>query len=176
MRAIKIVKSPEWHDFKPTFAAQQLAKRHQIQVSKETVRQWMRAEGIWQSKGREIREVHQCRHPIRFVKLFAYIRATEYTHLLCRISFARTRQASFRHSRTPPGSRLWKFSATGNSCRRDSRATRGRAGQPFAAPDDPPKPADRGEPEGGQPSVLFPPGPAAGAGAGSDETLLPATL
>ena len=40
---------------------EQLAKRHQIQVSKETVRQWMMAEGIWQSKGRKIREVHQWR-------------------------------------------------------------------------------------------------------------------
>ena len=52
-RAMEIVKSPDWHDFKPTFAAEQLAKRHQIQVSKETVRQWMMAAGIWQSKGRE---------------------------------------------------------------------------------------------------------------------------
>jgi hypothetical protein len=60
-RAMQIIKSPEWHDFKPTFASEQLAKRHQIQVSKETVRQWMMAEGIWQSKGRKIREVHQWR-------------------------------------------------------------------------------------------------------------------
>src|SRR3982751_6926707 len=60
-RAMQIIKSPEWHDFKPTFASEQLAKRHQIQVSKETVRQWMIAEGIWQSKGRKIREVHQWR-------------------------------------------------------------------------------------------------------------------
>ena len=34
-RSMKILKSPEWYDFKPTFAAEQLAKRHQIQVSKE---------------------------------------------------------------------------------------------------------------------------------------------
>ncbi len=38
------------HDFGPMFACEQLAKRHQIEVSKETVRQWMTAEGIWQSK------------------------------------------------------------------------------------------------------------------------------
>src|SRR4051812_47833958 len=55
-RAMQIIKSPEWHDFKPTFASEQLAKRHQIQVSKETVRQWMMAEGIWQSRaGRSAR-------------------------------------------------------------------------------------------------------------------------
>lgn len=60
-RAMEIVKSPDWHDFKPTFASEQLAKRHQIQVSKETVRQWMMAEGIWRSKGRQVKEVHQWR-------------------------------------------------------------------------------------------------------------------
>lgn len=60
-RAIEIMKSPEWHDFKPTFASEQLAKRHRIEVSKETVRQWMIAEGIWQSRGRKVREVHQWR-------------------------------------------------------------------------------------------------------------------
>jgi DNA-binding Lrp family transcriptional regulator len=60
-RAMEIVKSPDWHDFKPTFASEQLAKRHAIKVSKETVRQWMMSEGIWQSKGRKVREVHQWR-------------------------------------------------------------------------------------------------------------------
>jgi DNA-binding Lrp family transcriptional regulator len=60
-RAMAIVKSPDWHDFGPTFAAEQLAKRHQIQVSKETMRQWMMGEGIWQSRGRKVKEVHQWR-------------------------------------------------------------------------------------------------------------------
>jgi DNA-binding Lrp family transcriptional regulator len=60
-RAMEIVKSADWHDFKPTFAAEQLAKRHQIRVSKETVRQWMIAEGIWQSQGRKVKEVHPWR-------------------------------------------------------------------------------------------------------------------
>ncbi len=35
---MEILKQPEWHDFGPTFASEQLAKRHEIQVSKETVR------------------------------------------------------------------------------------------------------------------------------------------
>jgi hypothetical protein len=60
-RAMTIVKSEEWSDFQPTFAAEQLAKRHQIQVSKETMRQWMIREGIWQSQGRQVQEVHQWR-------------------------------------------------------------------------------------------------------------------
>jgi hypothetical protein len=40
-KAMAFLKSPDWHDFGPTFASQQLAKRHKIEVSKETVRQWM---------------------------------------------------------------------------------------------------------------------------------------
>jgi len=61
VRAMEIVKSPDWHDFRPTFASEQLAKRHQIQVSKETVRQWMMAEGMWQSQRRQVKEVHAWR-------------------------------------------------------------------------------------------------------------------
>ena len=60
-RAMEIVKSPDWHDFKPRFASEKLAQLHQIYVSKETVRQWMIAGGIWQSKGRRLKEVHPWR-------------------------------------------------------------------------------------------------------------------
>ena len=35
-QALTILKQPDWHDFGPTFAAEQLAKRHQIHVGKET--------------------------------------------------------------------------------------------------------------------------------------------
>jgi hypothetical protein len=48
-KAMKILRQPEWHDFGPTFASEQLAKRHSIAVSKETVRAWMVAEGMWKS-------------------------------------------------------------------------------------------------------------------------------
>ena len=37
-QAMKILKLPDWHDFGPTFASQQLSKRHSIRVSKETLR------------------------------------------------------------------------------------------------------------------------------------------
>jgi hypothetical protein len=60
-RAMEIVKTPEWHDFGPTFASQQLAKRHQIEVSKETLRQWMMAEQIWESHSRKLKEAHPWR-------------------------------------------------------------------------------------------------------------------
>jgi transposase len=61
-KALKILREdPEWHDFGPTFASQQLAKRHQIEVSKETVRGWMIQAGLWQSRPRKIKEVHAWR-------------------------------------------------------------------------------------------------------------------
>lgn len=57
-RAMELVKQPEWHDFGPTFASEQLAKRHSIAVSKETVRGWMMAAGLWKAQRRQLGEVH----------------------------------------------------------------------------------------------------------------------
>jgi hypothetical protein len=57
-RAIEVLKQPEWHDFGPTFASEQLAKRHSIRVSKETVRGWMVAEGLWRASPRKLGEKH----------------------------------------------------------------------------------------------------------------------
>lgn len=57
-QALAILKKPEWHDFGPTFAAEQLAKRHQIHVGKETLRRWMIDAGLWKSKVQTIEDVH----------------------------------------------------------------------------------------------------------------------
>ena len=57
-QALALLKQPDWHDFGPTFAAEQLARRHQIQVGKETLRGWMIEAGLWQSKPQRLREVH----------------------------------------------------------------------------------------------------------------------
>lgn len=57
-RALSILKRPEWRDFGPTFASEQLAKRHEIEVSKETLRQWMIEDGIWQSRKQKVKDVH----------------------------------------------------------------------------------------------------------------------
>jgi winged helix-turn helix protein len=57
-QALAILKQPEWHDFGPTFASEQLAKRHRIEVSDETLRGWMIAAGIWKSKAQGPPEVH----------------------------------------------------------------------------------------------------------------------
>jgi transposase len=57
-QALAVLKRPEWHDFGPTFAAEQLAKRHQIQVGKETLRGWMIEAGLWKSRPQRLQEVH----------------------------------------------------------------------------------------------------------------------
>jgi transposase len=63
-QAIELLKQPEWHDFGPTFASQQLAKRHKLDVSKETLRAWMIEAGLWKSGSRKIEDVH-CWRPRR---------------------------------------------------------------------------------------------------------------
>src|SRR5579872_4730305 len=57
-QALAILKQPEWHDFGPTFASEQLARRHRIEVSDETLRGWMIAAGIGKSKAQGPPEVH----------------------------------------------------------------------------------------------------------------------
>ena len=63
-RALEALAHPDWHDFGPTFASEQLAQRHGIEVSEETLRQWMMAAGIWKSRARRLQEVH-CWRPRR---------------------------------------------------------------------------------------------------------------
>lgn len=60
-QALAILKQPEWHDFGPTFAAEQLAKRHQIHVGKETLRGWMIEAGMWKSRTQRLQAVHSWR-------------------------------------------------------------------------------------------------------------------
>jgi transposase len=57
-QALTILKQADWHDFGPTFAAEQLSRRHQIQVGKETLRGWMIEAGMWKSKSRRLQEAH----------------------------------------------------------------------------------------------------------------------
>ena len=60
-RATKILADPVYQGFGPTLASEYLAKKHQITVSKETVRQWMSKAGLWKSGQRRVVEVHQWR-------------------------------------------------------------------------------------------------------------------
>jgi transposase len=63
-RAIALLKQPDWHDFGPTFASEQLAKRHNVKLSDETLRGWMIEAGLWKPRARRIEEVH-CWRPRR---------------------------------------------------------------------------------------------------------------
>lgn len=60
-QALAVLREPDWHDFGPTFAAQQLAKLHQLGVSKETLRKWMIGARMWELDGRNPGEVHAWR-------------------------------------------------------------------------------------------------------------------
>jgi len=60
-QALVILREPDWHDFEPTFASQQLARRHQISVGKKTLRRWMTEAGIWKPGSRKMQKVHQWR-------------------------------------------------------------------------------------------------------------------
>jgi transposase len=57
-QAMALLQQPDWHDFGPRFACEQLAKRHCIEVSDETLRGWMIEAGRWKSRGRKLEAVH----------------------------------------------------------------------------------------------------------------------
>lgn len=59
--AMQALQHPDWHDFAPTFAAEQLAKQHDIRVSDETLRHWMIEAGIWKPRARKLEAVHSWR-------------------------------------------------------------------------------------------------------------------
>src|SRR6266851_4632287 len=58
---IEILKRDVYRGFGPTLASEYLAKKHQVDVSKETVRKWMREAGLWRSRKRRIEDVHMWR-------------------------------------------------------------------------------------------------------------------
>ena len=58
--AIALVRE-HYADFGPTFAAEKLAERHDLKVSRETLRSWMRQAGIWMSRA-ERKRIQQPRH------------------------------------------------------------------------------------------------------------------
>ena len=48
-RAIAVLSDPLYRGFGPTLAAEYLSKKHQIAVSKETLRHWMAKAGLWKA-------------------------------------------------------------------------------------------------------------------------------
>jgi len=60
-QAIAVLSDPVYRGFGPTLAAEYLHRRHQITVSKESVRQWMIQAGLWKAGRRLVVEVHEWR-------------------------------------------------------------------------------------------------------------------
>jgi hypothetical protein len=47
-----------WHDYGPTLAAEELAEQHGIQVSRETLRQWLMEAELWRRRRARIEQAH----------------------------------------------------------------------------------------------------------------------
>jgi len=60
-RAITVLSDPVYRAFGPTLAAEYLHERHQITVSKETLRGWMVGSGLWTANRRRVVELHPWR-------------------------------------------------------------------------------------------------------------------
>lgn len=60
-QAIEILKLDVYRGFGPTLASEYLAKKHELTVSKETVRKWMREAGLWRARKQRVAEVHMWR-------------------------------------------------------------------------------------------------------------------
>jgi len=56
-RAVQLYRK-EYGDFGPTLAAEYLAEKHKIVVSKETLRKWLMEAGVWEAKPRRVKAVH----------------------------------------------------------------------------------------------------------------------
>ncbi len=63
-QAVKILSAPVYEGFGPTLAAEYLEKKHGIEASKETVRQWMMRGQLWRAKREKVQQVH-CWRPRR---------------------------------------------------------------------------------------------------------------
>jgi transposase len=60
-QAVKILSAPIYEGFGPTLAAEYLGKKHGIEVSKETVRQWMMRAKLWRGKKEKAKQIHTWR-------------------------------------------------------------------------------------------------------------------
>jgi len=55
---IRILSEPVYADFGPTLAAEYLSTKHDLTVSKETLRHWMREAKLWRGRQRKPAAVH----------------------------------------------------------------------------------------------------------------------
>ncbi len=60
-KAIGILSQDVYQGFGPTLAAEYLAKKHAVEVSRETLRSWMIAAKLWRAKAKRVERVHTWR-------------------------------------------------------------------------------------------------------------------
>jgi hypothetical protein len=56
--AVRILSAPVYKGFGPTLACEYLGSKHGIEVSRETVRQWMIRSKLWRAKEEKVKQVH----------------------------------------------------------------------------------------------------------------------
>src|ERR1700724_2243696 len=59
--AVAILRRPVYRGFGPTLASEYLAKKHDIEVSRETVRQWMIEGKLWRARKQSVEKIHEWR-------------------------------------------------------------------------------------------------------------------
>jgi transposase len=57
-KAIGVLSQAVYQGFGPTLAAEYLAKRHDVEVSRETLRGWMATAKLWRAKAKRVEKVH----------------------------------------------------------------------------------------------------------------------
>jgi hypothetical protein len=60
-RAIEILRQEVYRGFGPTLAAEYLAKKHKLQVGRETLRGWMVKAKLWHAKKKRVEKIHTWR-------------------------------------------------------------------------------------------------------------------
>jgi hypothetical protein len=58
---ITILSRPVYRGFGPMLASEYLARKHKIEVSRETVRQWMIEAKLWRARKQHVEKIHQWR-------------------------------------------------------------------------------------------------------------------
>jgi hypothetical protein len=59
--AVVILSRPVYRGFGPTLASEYLAKKHNLEVSRETVRQWMIQAKLWRARKQSVEKIHEWR-------------------------------------------------------------------------------------------------------------------
>lgn len=59
--AVAILSQPVYRGFGPTLASEYLAQKHDIEVSRETVRRWMIGAKLWRARKQRVEKIHEWR-------------------------------------------------------------------------------------------------------------------